>query len=330
MKSMYLAMGYRCNHHCYFCPCGKEQNKTSAAPAEQLLAAIDAGIRENQIQYVTLSGGEPTLHPDFHKILAYCADRKLHVTVLSNGDTFYKESNVRKYFEGIEARYFTVTTAIHSHLPELHEKVTGVPGSYEHTVQGLKHLIPMGIPFTVKQVISKWNYQYLPDFVDFVYREYGPFASLTFCGMDFCGMDPEEIDQVAISYREAGPYLEKALDMVLSIRKQFGGFPMVTAADLPLCCVDPYYWGFFSKVSRGQLSKYSAPEKVSRDLVSSSNVVNDCDIYCECCKRCCVSDYCPGIWSSAYQYFGEAAAVAVMPEITSESSLLSEDESERR
>lgn len=314
MKSMYLAMGYNCNHHCFFCPCGKEQSRVKAAPTEALIESIDAGIKTNGIGHITLSGGEPTLHPGFHDVLAYCVARGLQVTVLSNGDSFSKKSNVGRYFEGIDPKYVNVTTAIHNNIPELHDRVTAVAGSFDRTVQGLKNLISFGIPFTVKQVISRWNYRNLPEFVDFIYREYGPFASLTLCGMDFCGMNPEEINEVEVPYREVGPYLEKALEMIMSIRRQFGGFPLVTVTDLPLCCVDPYYWGFFTKVSRGALSRYSAPEMADGEIVSSENVENDCDVYCEGCAGCCVSDYCPGIWSSAYKYYGEAAVVPVKPD----------------
>ena len=314
MNSMYLAVGYNCNHRCYFCPCGKKEGKAKAAPTEQMIEAIETGIQNNGIEYITLSGGEPILHPGFHDILEYCVSKKLCVTILSNGDILHKESNVHKYFDNIDPSYFNITTAIHSDQPELHDRVTGVKGSYCRTVKGLKNLIPLRIPFTVKQVISKWNYKRLPEFVDFVHREYGPFASLTLCGMDFCGMNREEIAEVAIAYKEIGQYLEKALDIVLSIRQQFGGFPQVTVADLPLCCVDPYYWGFFTKVSRGKLSKYSAPKQSDGEVSSSEEIVNDCDVYFKECGSCCVSDFCPGVWNSAYQYFGENAVRALKPQ----------------
>lgn len=209
MNSMYLAVGYNCNHRCYFCPCGKKEGKAKAAPTEQMIEAIETGIQNNGIEYITLSGGEPILHPGFHDILEYCVSKKLCVTILSNGDILHKESNVHKYFDNIDPSYFNITTAIHSDQPELHDRVTGVKGSYCRTVKGLKNLIPLRIPFTVKQVISKWNYKRLPEFVDFVHREYGPFASLTLCGMDFCGMNRDEIAEVAIAYKEIGQYLEK-------------------------------------------------------------------------------------------------------------------------
>lgn len=314
MNSMYLAVGYNCNHYCYFCPCGKEENKAKAAPTEQIIQAIKDGMSNNGVEYVTLSGGEPTLHPGFHDVLKFCVESRLKVTVLTNGDTLYNENNVHKYFDGVNPRYFSIITAIHSNIPRTHDKVTGSKGSHSRTVDGLKNLIPLHIPFTVKQVISKWNYRLLPDFIDFVFREFGSFASLTLCGMDFCGMDETKVSEVGVSYKEFGRYLEQALDKVLSIRKQFGGFPQVTVTDLPLCCVDPYYWGFFTKVSRRKISQYSAPQKIDSSIKSDASIANDCDIYFKECSLCCVADYCPGVWSSAYKYFGESAVTAIIPQ----------------
>lgn len=75
MNSMYLAVGYNCNHRCYFCPCGKKEGKAKAAPTEQMIEAIETGIQNNGIEYITLSGGEPILHPGFHDILEYCVSK---------------------------------------------------------------------------------------------------------------------------------------------------------------------------------------------------------------------------------------------------------------
>lgn len=136
---------------------------------------------------------------------------------------------------------------------------------------------------------------------------------MTLCGMDFCGMQPEQIDEVAVPYSNIGPYLENALDLVISLRQKYRAFPNFTVADLPLCCVDPYYWSFFTKVSRSTLSQYSAPTDVEGHIRSSFRSINDCDVFFEACRNCCVSEHCPGVWHTAYQYFGENEARCIRP-----------------
>ncbi len=307
MNSMYIALGYRCNHRCLFCPCGKNKAVTLAAPISEILSAIENGVSKQNVTHITISGGEPTLHPDFRTILEFCVDRNMEIGILSNGENFYRTDNVERYFGGLPAKAIHVTTAIHSDLEELHEKVTRVAGSFSRTVSGLKNVMSIGIPVTVKQVISRWNYQRLPNFVDFVFREYGQGISLTFCGMDFCGMQPEQIHEVASSFFDIGSCLEMALDLVISLREKYRAFPFVTVADLPLCCADPYYWGFFTKSSRCALAQYSAPNSDENKVFSNYNVVNDCDTFFKACGDCSVSELCPGAWRTAYEYFGEEA-----------------------
>ena len=311
MNSMYLALGYRCNHHCFFCPCGNNTLKTPAASADELIKAIDFGVDERSITHITLSGGEPTLHPAFHEILAHCVDRGLKVGVLSNGDTFSNPDNVERFFAGLKNAPVSITTALHSIHPKKHDLVTSSKGSYERTVTGLLNVMSFGMNVTVKQVVSKWNYQELPQFVDFCFGKFGPRVSMTLCGMDFCGMKPEQIDKVAIDYKSIGPYLEKALDFVVSLRKRFNAFPHFSIADLPLCCVDPYYWSYFLKVSRGELSQYSAPRGEEGSVSNSGSVVGSCDVFFNECKKCGVSDHCPGVWRTAYEYFRDDVVSAV-------------------
>ncbi|MBQ7849914.1 MAG: radical SAM protein [Clostridia bacterium] len=313
MSSMYLALGYRCNHHCFFCPCGNNDVKTPAASTDDILRAIDLGVKEQGVTHITLSGGEPTLHPDFNRILKHCASLGLQAGLLSNGDTFHRMENVERFFADVPRDCVQITTALHSHQPEPHDRVTGSPGSFGRSVQGLLNVMAQGLHVTVKQVISRWNYQSLPDFVDFCFREFGPRASMTLCGMDFCGMQPDQISEVAVGYSEIGPCLEKALDLVISLRQQYRAFPQFTVADLPLCCVDPYYWRFFTRVSRSTLSQYSAPADAQGHVKSHYDSVNDCDIFFQACRSCCVAEHCPGVWYTAYRHFGESEARCIRP-----------------
>lgn len=307
MKSMYLAVGYRCNHYCYFCPCGRNTIRTGAAPIEALIAAIDQGIQEKGIEHLIVSGGEPTCHPKFNRILRHCVDKGLRVSILSNGDNFSDMEATRRFFENIDPNVVSVVTAVHSDLENLFEKVTRTPGSYHRTIEGVSNLIRMHISVTVKQVISKWNYKRLPDFVDFVFRHYGPSVSITLCGMDFCGMEENSIREVAVSFKEAGPWLEKALDIITDLRIRYRAFPNVSVTDLPLCCVDPAYWGYFTSVSRKSLSQYSAPGKIQGTVESISDISSDCDIFANACRECAAKEVCPGVWKTAYDYFGEDA-----------------------
>ncbi len=309
-SSMYLALGYRCNHHCYFCPCGKDKG-TPAAETAGIYEALEHGIIQNGVRYVTLSGGEPTIHPDFSNILRRCIQLGAEVTVLTNGDRLHDREFALRCFEGVDPRHVSVISAIHSLESQLHDRVTGVSGSFERTLLGLKNVRSLQIPVTVKQCVSAWNYSSLPEFVDFIFREYGPYASMTICGMDFCGMSLEETASVAVGYKEMGPYIERMLDLVEELRNKYNAFPRFSVCDLPLCAVDPYYWRFYTKSSRRTLEQYSAPSAGDSKIGSTYHVTNDCDTYFQACSNCATNDWCPGVWQTAFKYFGESEACAI-------------------
>jgi MoaA/NifB/PqqE/SkfB family radical SAM enzyme len=72
----------RCNLDCGYC---NEYDKTSdPVPLETMLARIDR-LAELGTTIITLSGGEPTLHPDLDAIIARIRERGAIATLITNG-----------------------------------------------------------------------------------------------------------------------------------------------------------------------------------------------------------------------------------------------------
>ena len=72
----------RCNLDCAYC---NEYDKTSApVPLETMLRRIDR-LADLGTTIITLSGGEPTLHPDLDAIIRRIRDRGAIATLITNG-----------------------------------------------------------------------------------------------------------------------------------------------------------------------------------------------------------------------------------------------------
>src|SRR5271165_3561396 len=72
----------RCNLDCSYC---NEYDKTSAAvPLETMLRRIDR-LADLGTTIITLSGGEPTLHPDLDAIIRHIRARGAIATLITNG-----------------------------------------------------------------------------------------------------------------------------------------------------------------------------------------------------------------------------------------------------
>lgn len=309
-SSMYLALGYRCNHHCFFCPCGKKKG-TVCARYEDIEAAIEYATEELGVNHITLSGGEPTLHNEFPRIIQKCIVSGANVTVLTNGDLLHNYDFAYHCFNGVDPKRVSVVSAIHASLPEEHDRVTGIAGSFERTIEGIKNVLSLRIPVEIKQCVSAWNYKHLPIFPSFLLEKFGPQISATIVGMDFCGMDLDDINKVAIGYRDMAPYIERMLDCVDELRHKYRAFPRFSVCDLPLCPVDPYYWKYYAKSSRRELAQYSAPSVNTAEFKTSFHVVSQCDTFFKACSECKVNSLCPGAWRTAYEFFGEGEAHAI-------------------
>ena len=76
-----------CNLTCPICYAGSGQHRTEFRTLDQIAAMLDCVVRnEKQPDVVQISGGEPTLHPDFFRVLEICKERPIrHLMVNTNG-----------------------------------------------------------------------------------------------------------------------------------------------------------------------------------------------------------------------------------------------------
>ena len=76
-----------CNLTCPICYAGSGQHRAEFRTLAQIEAMLDCVVRnEKQPDVVQISGGEPTLHPDFFRVLDMCKQRPIrHLMVNTNG-----------------------------------------------------------------------------------------------------------------------------------------------------------------------------------------------------------------------------------------------------
>ncbi|MDD4907709.1 MAG: radical SAM protein [Candidatus Omnitrophica bacterium] len=151
-----------CNNNCIFC-----LDKESHDGLFIDFAAITRQLREGRrqgIRKLILSGGEPTLHPDYLKILkAASAMGYKGIQTVSNGRMFaYK-----KFLQEAVASGLTETTfSMHGHNKKLYEDQSQIKGSFEQALTGLMNALKIkGLIVNIDIVINKINYKYLEDII---------------------------------------------------------------------------------------------------------------------------------------------------------------------
>src|SRR3954468_11637570 len=91
-----------CNLTCPTCFAESSPTRTGTVPVDRVLGNIDQRLaRENgRIDVLMLSGGEPTIHPDFSQIVERVLERDVvRVLVNTNGIRLAKDDAFLKFFE---------------------------------------------------------------------------------------------------------------------------------------------------------------------------------------------------------------------------------------
>ena len=130
-----------CNLRCKHCyQNAGEAQLSKELTLEEKLRVIDQ-IDEMGMPLIALSGGEPTIHPDFIPVVREGARRGIYMAVATNGIRFADEEFAKK---AIEAGLRYVEISLDSTNPEKHDEFRGVKGAWRKTVEGIKNVVRLG------------------------------------------------------------------------------------------------------------------------------------------------------------------------------------------
>lgn len=298
MKNAYLAICYSCNERCSYCPCSKQEKQDKLiTPLSDLKTAI-AQFAVEGITDITISGGEPTLHPDFIDIIDYSQRCGLQVTVLSNGERFSNIDFLTKLQERLNMRQLRIITTLHSESAISHEQANDTPGSFQRSVNGLLNLCNCGSKVIVKHCITKENYKSLKEFFLFIDRTFIPDVDVQLCSIDYCGIPNELLNAEMLTFIELRPYLEAMFDYHME-HKESGLKRKLYCINMPLCACDPFYWDYIPKRRKQMYNLYKDPH--SSNVNTANDIVGINETVCAGCKAASI---CCGTYHTAFQYFG--------------------------
>jgi radical SAM protein with 4Fe4S-binding SPASM domain len=151
----------RCNEVCVHCY--QVQGQKGELETDDWRAILDE-LAEMGVLFLTISGGEATLRKDFLDIVRYARKKRFAVKVYTNGLTMTRELANELGRLAVQE----VQISLYSHRAEAHDAVTRVPGSFEKTVAGAKHLLEAGVGVLLKSPLMVANVDEVDEYVDFV------------------------------------------------------------------------------------------------------------------------------------------------------------------
>jgi radical SAM protein with 4Fe4S-binding SPASM domain len=211
---MDLAITYRCNNRCLHCYAGGPR-ETKELTTEEWQKVMHKLLMLG-IPHVVFTGGEPTMRDDLPKLVAYTQEIGLVSGLVTNGRRLRDES----YFNSlVNAGLDHVQVTVESHDPKVHDKITGVEGSWEESVQGLKNTLASPIYTVSNTTLNKYNVGDILETIDFL-NSLG-LKQFACNSLIYSGKAPEVAKEFALDEASLEPVLTKIRDHARKLGMDF-------------------------------------------------------------------------------------------------------------
>lgn len=189
--------------------------------------------------YFNLTGGEPTLHPQFARILALLRVEfpETLIRLLTNGRTL-SDSGFARRICGIGGPNFEIAVPIFGGDARSHEATSRTPGSFEQTVQGLRNVREFrraGQALEIRVIMTRIQVKFLSGLLDFLLKEFSWIDRIVFLYEELEGFAELYSDRLKISQSECA----RALD---SMHDKLAGFKDARLYHFSLCTVPTRLW----------------------------------------------------------------------------------------
>lgn len=152
-----LELTYRCNLKCGYCYTGCDHRPNDEMTTNEVIRIIDT-IAEHGCLWLLITGGEPLIRKDFRRIYEHARKRGMIITFFTNG-TLVTDS-IADFLA--DMRPFNLEITILGATAGTYESLSGVKGSFEKCMNGIKLLLKRGIRVGLKTVITRINVHELP------------------------------------------------------------------------------------------------------------------------------------------------------------------------
>ena len=207
-KRNWVRLTYDCNNGCIFC-LDSQAHDGDMRDRNEIKEQILDGRKKGATRLI-LSGGEPTIHPnfvDFIKLGRLAGYRK--VQTVTNGRLFAYKPFLKR---SLDAGLSEITFSVHGPNARVHDALVAVKGAFDQEMEGLRNALEDGRPIVnIDVVINRGNVKLLPEMLRLFYgmgvREFDLLQVIPFGRAFSVGRDTLFYDLV-----EMQPYITEALE----------------------------------------------------------------------------------------------------------------------
>ncbi|MFH1508545.1 MAG: radical SAM protein [Candidatus Omnitrophota bacterium] len=150
--SAHFELTYRCNLNCIHCYCkGSENEKKELALFE--VKKIIRQLRQEGCIWLTLTGGEPLIRPDFLDIYSLARRKGFIITIFTNALAFNQK--IINYLA--KSPPFSIEITLNSLNPGIYSRITGVKNSLARVMDNIRELTKKKLAVIIKTNLLKQN-----------------------------------------------------------------------------------------------------------------------------------------------------------------------------
>ena len=287
-----LRLTSRCGQRCRFCSAPKLTDPSLA----EVTTALQILRKRWRPAIISVTGGEPTLHPDFDRlVISLIRDEAWTGVQIQTNAIHYSRAASELHTPSPRLTFFV---SLHGLDERIYDVSTGTHGQMPVAIAGCRRLLEAGHQVIVNCVVTSLNIGHLDDYVALVADiiQSNPRVQLHFSTLIVADHRPEAAE-LLVPYSRLAPALQSAVDRARSVGLDVHPLRSSTHASLPPCLLP--------SCERGALSRRAKPavgetgyENFARPWVKAAN-----------CRSCPETETCLGVPRSYGQQIGLAELV---------------------
>lgn len=263
----------KCNSNCVMCPLSETVRRENRNKNIKWILEFIHILPEN-INYVNITGGEPTLvKDDFFRILLAIKEKFQYsgFQLLTNGRSMADENFLKKMLPCLP-NGIRFAIPVHASNPKIHDVITNTEGSFRQTNRGIKNLLKYRQKVEIRIVVSQKNIHALKQTAEYIVSNYKGIFCVNFIAMEMMGSAAVHKEELWVDYQKVFKQARGAIDILVR-----NGID-VQLYNFPLCAVDRGYW----HIAARSITDYKIR-------------------YMDECEKCTVKDICGGFFFSTKQ-----------------------------
>lgn len=248
-----VTVHFKCNLHCAHCMIEGTMDWLKPESDEQLGRIFAQNAMQQRWKGLTLTGAEVTLRRDLPELArAARANGFEHVRIQTHGARLADDSYCRELVAAGIDEYFVSITAADA---QTHDDISGVEGSFDRTMRGLRNLDAYdGVVTLTNTVITQRSYRQLPEVVERL-SHLRRLAQMEF--WTYWPMRERDDKDLIPSHLDVLPYLKRAIANARRHGRsvEIKNFPECLLGedhgtldnDQPQLIIDPAFWPEFMR-----------------------------------------------------------------------------------